>query len=182
MDGVEWIAIPDDNTRVLKIQAGELDAAIFVPFSRMEELGKDPNLQVHLDVATREDHLLINHSSGPLANKAVRQAIDIAIDKQAVVDAVTFGVGEVAYSFVPKGALIHNSDNFQRPHDPDKARQMLADAGVSNLILTYLVNAGDEVDQQIAVLLQPQLAEAGITVNLQKMDPSTTWDMLVDGE
>jgi len=182
LDGVEWIAIPDDNTRVLKIQAGELDAAIFVPFSRMEELGKDPNLQVHLDVSTREDHLLINHTRGPLANKAVRQAIDMAIDKQAVVDAVTFGIGEVAYSFVPKGALYHNTDNLQRPHDPAKAKQMLADAGASDLTLTYLVNAGDEVDEQIAVLLQQQLAEAGVTVNLQKMDPSTTWDMLVDGE
>jgi peptide/nickel transport system substrate-binding protein len=182
LDGVEWIAIPDDNTRVLKIQAGELDAAIFVPFSRVGELGKDSNLQVHLDSSTREDHLLINHERGALANKAVRQAIDIAIDKQAIVDAVTFGIGEVAYSYIPKGALYHNYDNLQRPHDPAKAKQMLADAGFSDLTLDYLVNAGDEVDEQIAVLLQQQLAEAGITVNLQKVDPSTSWDLLVDGD
>ncbi len=182
LDGVEWIAIPNDNTRVLKIQAGELDAAIFIPFSRIGELRNDPNLTIHLDTSTREDHLLINHESGALAKKEIRQALDMAIDKQAIVDAVTFGIGEVAYSFVPKGALYHNYDNLQRPHDPAKAKQMLADAGASNLTLDYLVNAGDEVDEQIAVLLQQQLAEAGITVNLQKMDPSTTWDMLVDGE
>lgn len=182
LDGVEWIAIPDDNTRVLKIQAGELDAAIFVPFSRISELRKDPNLTVHLDASTREDHLLINHESGALAKKEVRQALDIAIDKQAVVDAVTFGIGEVAYSFVPKGALYHNYDNLKRPHDPAKAKQMLADAGASDLTLNYLVNAGDEVDEQIAILLQQQLAEAGVTVNLQKRDPSSTWDMLVNSE
>ena len=182
LDGVEWISIPDDNTRILKVQAGEIDAAIFVPFARIEDLKADPNLNVHQDQSTREDHLLINHASGVLAKKEVRQAIDIAIDKQAIVDAVTFGIGEVAYSYIPKGSLYHYEDNLQRPYDPEKAKQMLADAGAEGLTLDYLVNAGDQVDEQIAVLLQQQLAEAGITVNLRKMDPSQTWDMLVAGE
>ncbi|MEM5583938.1 ABC transporter substrate-binding protein [Roseibium sp. AS2] len=182
LDGVEWISIPDDNTRMLKIEAGELDAAIFVPFSRIEQLKQNPDLKVELDPSTREDHLLINHESPELAKKEVRQALDFAIDKKAVVDAVTFGIGEIAYSFIPKGALYHYADNLKRPYDPEKAKQMLADAGAEGLTLDYLVNAGDEVDEQIAILLQQQLAQAGITVNLIKMDPSQTWDMLVAGD
>ncbi len=182
LDGVEWISIPDDNTRILKVQAGEIDAAIFVPFARIEDLKQDPNLKVLLDQSTREDHLLINHESGALAQKEVRQALDMAIDKQSIVDAVTFGIGEVAYSYIPKGSLYHYADNLQRPYDPEKAKQMLADAGASDLTLDYLVRAGDQVDEQIAVLLQQQLGQAGITVNLSKMDPSQTWDMLVAGE
>ncbi|TYC48341.1 ABC transporter substrate-binding protein [Rhodobacterales bacterium] len=182
LDGVEWISIPDDNTRMLKIEAGELDAAIFVPFSRIEQLEQNPDLKVHLDPSTREDHLLINHEHGELSKKEVRQALDLAIDKQAVVDAVTFGIGEVAYSYVPKGALYHYADNLKRPYDPEKAKQMLADAGAEGMTLDYLVNAGDEVDEQIAILLQQQLAQAGVTVNLIKMDPSQTWDMLVAGD
>jgi peptide/nickel transport system substrate-binding protein len=182
LDGVEWISVPDDNTRMLKVQAGELDAAIFVPFSRIAEMQKNPDLTVHLDPSTREDHLLINHEKGALATKEVRQALDMAIDKQAIVDAVTFGIGEVAYSYVPKGALYHHADNLKRPHDPAKAKEMLAAAGASDLTLNYVVNAGDEVDEQIAVLLQQQLAEAGVTVNLQKVDPSQSWDMLVAGD
>lgn len=182
LDGVEWISVPDDNTRMLNVQAGELDAAIFVPFSRVEELKKDPNLTVHLDTSTREDHLLINHEHGALAKKEVREALDLAIDKKAVVDAVTFSFGEVANSYIPKGALYHFADNMQRPYDPDKAKALLEQAGASGLTLSYLVNAGNEVDEQIAVLLQQQLLKAGITVNLQKMDPSQTWDMLVAGD
>ncbi|MCQ0093425.1 ABC transporter substrate-binding protein [Roseovarius sp. M141] len=182
LDGVEWISIPDDNTRILKVQAGEIDAAIFVPFARIEDLKTDPNLKVLLDQSTREDHLLINHEHGALAQKEVRQALDMAIDKQAIVDAVTFGIGEVAYSYIPKGSLYHYADNLQRPYNPEKAKQMLADAGASDLTLDYLVRAGDQVDEQIAVLLQQQLGLAGITVNLRKMDPSQTWDMLVAGE
>ncbi len=91
---------------MLKVQAGEIDTAIFVPFSRIAELKKDPNLTIHLDTSTREDHLLINHEHGALAKKEVRQALDMAIDKKAIVDAVTFGLGEVAYSYIRRARSI----------------------------------------------------------------------------
>jgi len=182
LDGVEWVSVPDDNTRMLNVQAGQLDTAIFVPFSRVEEMKKDPNLNVDIDASTREDHLLINHAHGALGKKEVRQALDMAIDKKAIVDAVTFGQGTVANSYIPKGALYHYADNLQRPYDPAKAKEMLAAAGEPNLTLNYLVRAGDEVDEQIAVLLQQQLQKAGITANLQKVDASQEWDMTVAGD
>ncbi len=182
LDGVEWVSVPDDNTRMLNVQAGQLDTAIFVPFSRVEEMKKDPNLNVDIDASTREDHLLINHAHGALGKKEVRQALDMAIDKKAIVDAVTFGQGTVANSYIPKGALYHYADNLQRPYDPAKAKEMLAAAGEPSLTLNYLVRAGDEVDEQIAVLLQQQLQKAGITANLQKVDASQEWDMTVAGD
>lgn len=182
LDGVEWISVPDDNARMLKVQAGELDAAIFVPFSQIAELKKNPDLQVLLDASTREDHMMINHQHGALAKKEVREALDLAIDKKSIVDTVTFGFGEEANSYVPKGALYYYADNLRRPYDPEKAKQLLAAAGASDLKLNYLVNAGDEVDEQIAVLVQQQLAKAGVTVTLQKADPSQTWDMEVNGD
>ena len=182
LDGVDWRTVPDDNTRMLKIQAGELDAALFVPFSRIASLKKDPNLNVLLDRSTREDHLLINHSRGPLGKVEVRQALDLAIDKKAIIDTVTFGYGKIANSFIPEGALYYHAENPSRPYDPQKAKQLLASAGVKNLTLNYVVNAGDEVDEQIAVLLQQQLSKIGVTAKLQKVDPSQSWDMLVAGD
>ncbi|MFP1742370.1 ABC transporter substrate-binding protein [Lonsdalea quercina] len=182
LDGVEWQTIPDDNTRMLKVQAGELDAAINVPFSRIVSLQKDPNLAIHLDPSTREDHLLINHEHGLLSKVEVRQALDYAIDKDAIVKTVTFGYGQVANSYIPAGAVYHYANNLKRPYDVEKAKKMLAEAGASNLKLNYVVNAGDEVDEQIAILLQQQLAKAGVTVTLQKVDPSQSWGMLVSGD
>jgi len=181
LDGVEWISIPDDNTRMLKVQAGELDTALFVPFSRVDALRKDPNLVVHLDPSTREDHLLINHEHGLLAKPQVREALDLAIDKKSLVDAVTFSHGEVAYSYIPKGAMYHYANNLQRPYDPEKAKKMLEQAGAKGLKLNYVVNAGNEADEQIAILVQNQLAAVGVTANLQKVDPSQSWQMLIDG-
>jgi peptide/nickel transport system substrate-binding protein len=181
LDGVEWISLVDDNTRMLKLQAGEIDCSIFVPFSKVAELKKDPNLNIFLDTSTREDHLLINHEKGMLGKKEVREAIDHAIDKQAIVDTVTFGLATVANSYVPKGALYHYEENLFRPYDPEKAKQLLQQAGAEGLTLNHIVNAGDVVDEQIAVLLQQQLTQVGVTLNLQKMDASQTWNTEVEG-
>ena len=182
LDGVEWISIPDDNTRMRAVQAGEIDAAIYVPFSRVEELKGDPNLTVINNPSTREDHLLLNHEHAPLDDVKVREAIDFAIDKQAIVDTVTFGIGEVANSYIPKGALYHSDDNGARPFDPEKAKALLAEAGAGNVALNYIVSAGNEVEEQTAVLVQQQLGNIGIQVDLQKVDASQAWDMLVAGE
>jgi peptide/nickel transport system substrate-binding protein len=181
LDGVEWVSVPDDNTRVLKVQAGELDAAIFVPFSRIADLQKDPNLKVTLDPSTREDAMLIQHEHGALGKKEVRQALDYAIDKKAIVDAVTFGFGTVANSYVPKGSLYYYADNLQRPYDPAKAKELLDKAGVKDLKLNYIVDAGDQVAEQTAILVQQQLGKVGVTVNIQKTDPSQSWQTEVDG-
>lgn len=182
LDGVEWLTIPDDNTRMLKLQAGEIDAVIGAPFNRVEEAANNADLRVMKDASTREDHLLLNHESGALAKLPVREAIDMAIDKQAIVDVATFGIGEVANSYIPKGALYHYADNLARPYDPAKAKEMIEAAGETGLTLEYVVNAGNATDEAIAVLLQQQLAQAGVTVNLQKVDPSQSWDMLVNGD
>lgn len=182
LDGVEWLSIPDDNTRVLKVQAGEIDAAIFVPFAQVATLRDVAGLTVHIEPSTREDALLINHENPALAKQKVREALDYAIDKQAIVDVVTFGLGEVANSYVPKGALYYHEGNLRRAHDVEKAKALLAEAGESALAITHLVNAGDSVDEQTAVLIQQQLAEAGVTSTIRKVDPSQQWDMLVNGE
>ncbi|MEI8634964.1 ABC transporter substrate-binding protein [Vibrio sp. PP-XX7] len=179
---MNWINIPNGNTRMLKMQAGELDAAINVPFSRIHSLRKDPNLVVHLDPSTREDTLLINHAHPPLDNIKVREALDYAINKQSIIETITFGYGTIANSYIPKGALYYNENNPSRPYDPQKARQLLKAAGVKNLTLKYIVNAGNEVDEQIAVLLQQQLAQVGIHANITKVDSSQSWGMLVDGD
>jgi peptide/nickel transport system substrate-binding protein len=179
---VEWISVPDDNTRMLSVQAGELDAALFVPFARVAQLRQDENLEVHLDPSTREDHLLINCEHGKLSLVQVRKALAMAIDRQAIVDAVTFDIGEVANSYIPKGALYHYPANPPRPYDPEAAKAMLAAAGASDLTLDLVINAGNEVEEQVAVLVQQQLARVGVTVQLRKVDPGVAWDTLKDGD
>ncbi len=182
LDRVEWILIPNDNTRILKLQGKEVDGAIIIPFNRIAELQKAPGIEVHLDPSTREDHLLLNQARPSLGNRDVRRAIHMAIDRKAIVDAVTFGQGTIANSFIPKGALFYNPDNKDYSYDPAKAKQMLDQAGVSNLKLGLLIFSGDSAHEQIATLLKDQLGKVGIDVSVQKQEPSQAFDTTVAGE
>jgi peptide/nickel transport system substrate-binding protein len=182
LDGVEWHVVADDNTRILKVQAGELDAAIFIPFNRVADLDADPQIDVHLDPSTREDHLLLNHENEWLANKNVRKALNMAVDLQSIVDVVTFGYGTPANSYIPAGALYYNPDNPNYPHDPDKAKEMLAAEDATGMALNVIVDAGNEVEEQIGVLLKDQLGKVGVDLDIRKVDPGQIWDMQVAGD
>lgn len=182
LDGVEWAYIPNDNTRILKLQAGEVDAVVFVPFNRVAELDADPNINVHLDPSSREDHMLINHAHAPLDDVRVRQALYYAIDRQAIVDAVTFGYGQVANSFVPAGAMFYSADNPDYAFDPGKAEALLGEAGVDGLTFDLLLTAGDSIHDQIGVIVKDQLGKVGIDVNLVKQEEGQQWESTVAGE
>ena len=179
--GVEWIYVPNDNTRILQFQAGEIDAMIFVPFNRIAELDKDPNINVNLDPSSRMDHILINHSRAPLDDVRVRQALAKGIDIDSIIKAVTFGYGTPANSYIPAGGMYHNPENPRWTKNIEEATALLKDAGVEDLSIDFVVQAGDANYEQIAVLVQDQLSKIGVTVKIVKQEVGQTWDTIVDG-
>src|SRR5690606_33777423 len=105
-----------------------------------------------------------------------------ALDRQAIVDTVTFGYGKVANSFVPAGAMFYNADNPDYAYDPEKAKALLAEAGVEDLSLDFLLTAGDSLHDQIGVIVKDQLAAVGIEVNLVKQEEGQQWESTVAGD
>lgn len=182
LDGVEWIYIPDDNSRTLKLQANEVDAATFIPWNQIKDLQGNPDIKVQLDKSTRMDHILVNHSHKPLDNKNVRKALNMAIDQQAIVDVVTSGYGKAANSFFPLDGMDYNPDNPNYAYDPEKAKTMLEAEGVKDLALNFVLVAGDSSHDQIGVLVKDQLAKIGVTVNLTKLEAGQQWDALIAGD
>src|SRR5262249_10611238 len=155
---------------------------IFVPFNMVAQLQQDSNIQVHLDPSSREDFLLLNEKKKPLDDARVRQAICQAIDREAIIKAVLFGNGKVANSFVPGGALYYNPDNPTCKYDPDGAKKLLADAGASNLNFKFLIDSGNSVNDQIAVLIKDNLTKVGISTNIVKEESGQEWDSTVAGD
>ncbi len=101
LDEVSFIVIPDDATRILKLQAGEVNGAEFVPFSRVAELKADPEINMELFPSTRIIYSPINTratradgSPNPLASKEARQALNYGINKQALIQLITHGTGQ----------------------------------------------------------------------------------------
>ena len=102
-DEVHIEFIPDDNTRVLKLQGGETDLIDFVPYSQIQSLNQGTTKAQAFTIQTYTD-LTMNNTIKPLDDKNVRQALNYALDKDAIIKTVFFGQGQVQTSPIPPGA------------------------------------------------------------------------------
>jgi peptide/nickel transport system substrate-binding protein len=181
LEGIEFIFVPDVNTGVSMVQAGELDVSMGVPFGRMKEL-EAAGVTIVSEPSSATYDMLINHAKPPFDNLAFRQAISFGIDRQQINDAVTAGFGTAAASiFSPKLAFF-DTEMKVIVRDVEKARALLAQSGVADASFTLLTNAGATDEDKTAVLIQAQLAEIGITVTVNAIDPGQAWTQLVAGD
>ena len=181
LDGIEFIFVSDVNTGISMVQAGELDVSMGVPFGRMKEL-EAAGVKVVSEPSSATYEMLINHEKAPFDNLAFRQAVSFGVDRQVINDAVTAGYGTAATSiFSPKLAYFDTTLPVIA-RDVDKAKGLLAQSGVADASFTLLTNAGTTDEDKAAVLIQAQLAEVGITVTVQAIDPGQAWTQLMSGD
>ena len=177
LDEVRIAVIPDDNSRVLQLQGGEIDAMWNVPSSRVEELKQDPNLSVIEVPSTYNQYVILNNRLAPLDDVNVRLALNYATDKQALIEIVLFGVGSEATSFMPEGSLFWNDDLPGFPFDLAKAQEYMAASSVPNgfdLELMYLAGLVD--DEQLCTALGEMWSQIGVNVKLTPAEQSIYYD------
>src|SRR5581483_1944835 len=113
----------------------------------------------------------------PFADVHVRQAVNNAIDREGLVRAVLFGHGVPASSFMPKGALWWNPNVAVPKYDMALAKSELAKSKYPHgFTFTMEVPAGDQLSNQIDVILKNELAPLGIKLNLKQEDPTTLFN------
>jgi peptide/nickel transport system substrate-binding protein len=181
LDGLEFRYVPDDNARVSMLQAGELDVCITYPAARQAEL-KAAGFRADPETSSVTYDMLINHSKAPFDNLKFRQAVSHGIDRQAISDTVTLGSGVAATSIFSPALNYFDKSLPLIQRDVAKAQGLLKDSGVSDASFELLVSAGVADDEKTAVLIQAQLAEVGITVNVSKIDSTSVWTRLIDGD
>jgi peptide/nickel transport system substrate-binding protein len=181
LDGIEFRYVPDDNTRISMLQAGELDVNIGVPIARLAEL-KAAGFRADPETSSVTYELLINHSKAPFDNLKFRQAVSHGIDRKAICDTVTLGTGTPANSIFSPALNYFDKSLPVIQRDVAKAKALLAESGVSDPSFELMVAAGTSDDEKTAVLIQAQLAEVGITANVAKVDPTSVWTRLIDGD
>jgi peptide/nickel transport system substrate-binding protein len=121
--------IEDPAARLQALQSGEIDGYDLVDPGDYPTIEDDENLQLLNRPAFNIGYVGINQAIEPLDDLAVRQAIAHAIDRQAVVDGFYAGQGVVAKEFMPPEVVGYADDVTEYPFDPDKAKQLLTDAG-----------------------------------------------------
>lgn len=178
LDGVEITQVPESSTRVLQVQAGDVDGTDDIPFSQVDSLKADDTVKMELFASTESQFGWFNHRQPPLDDVNVRLALNYAVDRQAMIDTVLFGYGEPATTFRPKGGACWDASLEGFPYDLEKAKQLMADSkypdGYEGLLITMA--SGDAVTRDIGTVLKEMWAPLGITVELQEMETGMWYD------
>lgn len=182
VDEADLVVIGEDNSRVLQLESGTIDAMINVPYNQMTQLKANPALRVGSAQVFRADFVMLNTKVKPFGDQQVRQALNYAVDKQGLVQGVLFGNGQVAADAMPVMAW-HDANLKPYPFDPAKAKALLKQAGLGDgFSAKMLVPAGDAAAQQVAAALQSSLGSVGVKVALQQIDVGTQWDVTKKGD
>ncbi len=180
LDGVRFEIIPEDATRILKLQAGEINGAEFIPLSRVGELEADPNINMELFPSTKVNDLLMNGrpelldgTVNPLGDVRVRQALNFATDKDALIQLVTYGTGKVMESYMSSTTPLF-APQAMYPFDLEKAKALLAEAGYPDgFEVSCLAISGNADDAALLTAVQQMWAQAGVTLKIEQVDSAT---------
>jgi peptide/nickel transport system substrate-binding protein len=166
--------IPDDNSRIIALQSGDVDGIDYPPFSRVDELKKDPRLEMQLNPSTAVAHLSLNIREAPLNNVKFRQALAYATDRAAMGKAVCFGHCTPATTFLPMTTVFFNKGSKGYVYDLNKAKQLIKESGIATPVtLKLLYRANDAVHQPTAVALKEMWGKLGVNVELEPLDRAT---------
>ncbi|MEU1972163.1 ABC transporter substrate-binding protein [Microbacterium sp. NPDC019599] len=165
IDRVELSAAPEPSTLVASIQTGVYDFAYGLAPAQY-----DAAIDAGLDVAEHPvysaSNISLNINKAPFDDPAVVDAVRYAINRDEFLDKVTFGKGYTTTQPFPEGYIAYDEESADLwPYDPEKAKQILADAGYEpgDIVVDFVVSA-ESVSNEI---VQSQLAAIGITANIQ---------------
>jgi peptide/nickel transport system substrate-binding protein len=181
LDKIHFVIIPDDATRILKLKAGEIDATEFVPFSRVAELKADPKLNMVLFPAAKVIYFNLNDrptrkdgSKNPTADVRVRQALNYATDKQAMIQVLTYGFGVPQQTYMPISTPMAYGKGEPYPYDIAKAKQLMAEAGYPNgFEISCMALAGNQDDVTQLSALQQMWSQIGVQVKIEQLENAT---------
>ncbi len=173
--------IPDDSVRVLNLRSGEFQIVERINPRDIASVAGDSNI-VTVETSHATPNLVaMNPNVAPFDNKLLRQAVSHALDRQAIVDNISFGTGYVTPMPFPKDAWFF-IDEPTPVYDPEKAKALLAEAGYPDGIEVTMTHINRTIDTQIAQIMKAQLEEVGITMTIESLERTTWVDMWAAGE
>ena len=191
LDALRFVAIPDAATASLAFEAGEVDIVTNVSEADFPRLAARDDVQSHAEATTRLFFLIPNTGSGPLADRRIRRAVSLGIDREAIVAAALNGVGGVAAGTLFPAAMPWAAD-IPPAFDPDRAAALLDEAGAAAqdgrrmwngepLTLSLWTYEGRAALRPTAELVQAYLGQLGIAVTIRIAEYEANNDALRSG-
>ncbi|HEY0213261.1 MAG TPA: ABC transporter substrate-binding protein [Paenirhodobacter sp.] len=170
IDDLIFAITPDAAVRLQKLKANECQLMPYPAPADLATIKADPNLKLDEMPGLNVAYMAYNTTVAPFDKPEVRKALNKAINKDAIIDAVFQGAGQVAKNPIPPTMWSYNDAVQDDAYDPEAAKKMLADAGVKDLSMEiwampvqrpYMPNA-----RRTAELMQSDLAKVGVKVEI----------------
>ncbi|TFZ03709.1 ABC transporter substrate-binding protein [Ramlibacter humi] len=162
--------IADPSAQVAALLSGDIDAAPRgITGRQVPPLQANPNLQVIISGSRAKTILAINNKKKPLDDVRVRRAIAAAVDRKAVIQGAVDGLGVPIGSHYVPSAPGYVDTTGVNPYNPDKARQLLKEAGVTNLELTMTLPP-PAYARQGGEIIASMLSKVGIKTKLENVE------------
>ncbi|MBX3144626.1 MAG: glutathione ABC transporter substrate-binding protein [Trueperaceae bacterium] len=171
VSGVAFLNVPEDTTRMAMVETGQAHVAVRVPPQDVARIDANPNVTVHNVSGLRTIYIFFNQVIAPFDDVRVRQAINYAVDKEEIVEFVMGGSARVSDAPVAPGIFGYTPVG-PYDYDPERARQLLAEAGFADGLTIELWSPTGRYPQDIQVTqaIQGQLAEVGITAEITSIE------------
>ena len=170
LDQIRYRPLPDDTVKLQSLQAGEIDVMDYLA-PRNVSLAKGDSSLVVVDVPSLAAFwYMLNTTRPPFDNKALRQAVLYAIDTEAIVKGVWLSVGVPSNGPISPSSWAYDDTIKPIKRDLDKAKAKLAEAGMPNGFTFSYNTDNTPLSIQEGEVVKAQLAEAGITMNVNVVD------------
>lgn len=177
MASIEVVGMVDDQARLNALRSGQIDAALtkVTQGADLEQLLRDNRFGVTDTDRSAWYAMYLNTTNPVLADVNVRRAMNYAIDRDGISEALLGGKCTPTSQPLQDGVVGHDEGSSDRyDYDPDRARQLLAESGHGDGVqLTVLTLAGVRTSDGVAVAIKEQLAQVGIDLQLQQRDLGT---------
>lgn len=171
LDKITFRPIPEPSARAAALRTGEADLVTLLPIPEVNNVKSSQDLEVSTTPSLRLMYLILDATKeGPVKDKQVRQALNYAVDKDAIIQQLLQGYGiQLQGQILSKEYTGFNPDLKSYPYDPEKAKQLLAAAGYPNgfEVTLYSPQGRYIMDKEISEAVAGQLAKVGVRANIK---------------
>ncbi len=187
LEKVVFRVIPDNTARFMELQSGTIDLMDGVNPNSVPQVKDSNDLKLILRPSMNVGYMAMNFDKKPLGNPLVRRAINHAINKEEMIEALYAGLAEPAKNPLPPALWGYNDDIEEYEYNLEKAKELLAEAGYADGFKTTLwamPNPRPYMPQPklIAQTIQSNLKEIGVEVEIKSYDWATYLQKLENGE
>lgn len=185
IDGITMTITKDADTQRMMFEEGSIDVFNFDYAESQLQWFLDNGYEDQIVSGSRAGtyYFMFNTAIEPLNDVNVRKALQMAVDRQAILDALYSGEGQVLSTFIPEGVLSHNADAEAIPYDPDQAKALLAEAGYPDgFDMQIAIMADSSTSLTVSTILQSYFKQVGVNVEITPYDEASYYAIRGDGE